>query len=73
VAAWVGQRIAALGHGSEWHLILLLMPTVTILSAFMSSTGVVAIFIPVVLSMARETGRSPQRLLLPLVFAALWM
>jgi di/tricarboxylate transporter len=71
VAAWVGQRIAALGHGSEWHLILLLMPTVAILSAFMSSTGVVAIFIPVVLSMAREAGLSPRRLLLPLAFASL--
>jgi di/tricarboxylate transporter len=71
VAAWVGQRIAALGQGSEWHLILLLMPTVAILSAFMSSTGVVAIFIPVVLSMAREAGLSPRRLLLPLAFASL--
>jgi di/tricarboxylate transporter len=71
VAAWVGQRIAALGRGSEWHLILLLMPTVAVLSAFMSSTGVVAIFIPVVLSMAREAGLSPRRLLLPLAFASL--
>ena len=26
VAAWVGQRIAVLGRGSESHLILLLMP-----------------------------------------------
>jgi di/tricarboxylate transporter len=71
VASWVGQRIAAMGRGSEWHLILLLMPTVAILSAFMSSTGVVAIFIPVVLSMAREAGLSPRRLLLPLAFASL--
>jgi di/tricarboxylate transporter len=71
VAAWVGQRIAVLGQGSERHLILLLMPTVAILSAFMSSTGVVAIFIPVVLSMAREAGLSPRRLLLPLAFASL--
>jgi di/tricarboxylate transporter len=71
VAAWVGQRIAALGRGSEWHLILLLMPTVALLSAFMSSTGVVAIFIPVVLSMARESGLTARRLLLPLSFASL--
>jgi di/tricarboxylate transporter len=71
VAAWVGQRIAIFGGGNEWHLILLLMPTVAILSAFMSSTGVVAIFIPVVLSMAREAALSPRRLLLPLAFASL--
>ena len=71
VAAWVGRRIAVFGRGNEWHLILLLMPTVAVLSAFMSSTGVVAIFIPVVLSMAREAGMSPRRLLLPLAFASL--
>lgn len=71
VAAWVGQRIAAFGHGSELMLILLLMPAVAFLSAFMSSTGVVAIFIPVVMSLAREAGVSPRRLLLPLAFASL--
>jgi di/tricarboxylate transporter len=71
VASWIGLRIAALGRGNEWHLILLLMPTVAFLSAFMSSTGVVAIFIPVVLSMAREADLSPRRLLLPLAFASL--
>ena len=71
VASWVGQRIAAWGRGSESHLILLLMPAVAFLSAFMSSTGVVAIFIPVVLSMAREARLSPRRLLLPLAFASL--
>lgn len=71
VASRIGQRIANLGGGSEKHLILLLMPTVAVLSAFMSSTGVVAIFIPVVLSMCREAGLSPRRLLLPLAFASL--
>jgi len=71
VAAWVGQRIATLGRGNESYLILLLMPAVAFLSAFMSSTGVVAIFIPVVMSLAREAGLSPRRLLLPLAFASL--
>ncbi len=71
VAARVGQQIASLGRGSERHLILLLMPSVAVLSAFMSSTGVVAIFIPVVLSMAREAGLSARRLLMPLAIASL--
>lgn len=71
VAARIGRRIAALGGGNEWHIILLLMPTVALLSAFMSSTGVVAIFIPVVLSMARSVGLSVRRLLIPLAFASL--
>lgn len=71
VAARIGQRIAELGRGDEANLILLLMPAVAVLSAFMSSTGVVAIFIPVALSMAREAGVSARRLLLPLSFASL--
>ena len=37
----------------------------------MSSTGVVAIFIPVVLGICAKTDFSPGRLLLPLAFAAM--
>ncbi|MCB1800119.1 MAG: SLC13 family permease [Gammaproteobacteria bacterium] len=71
VAAWVGLRIASLASASEARLILLLMPVVAILSAFMSSTGVVALFIPVVLSLAREAGIAAARLLLPVAVASL--
>ncbi|TFT50666.1 SLC13 family permease, partial [Proteus mirabilis] len=41
------------------------------LGAFMSSTGVVAIFIPVVLSVAARMKTSPSRLMMPLGFAGL--
>jgi di/tricarboxylate transporter len=71
VAAWAGTHMARLGRGNETHLIVLLMPVVALLSAFMSSTGVVALFIPVAMSLAREAGVSPSRLLLPLAFASL--
>jgi di/tricarboxylate transporter len=71
VAAWVGLRIAAIGGESESRLILLLMPVVALLSALMSSTGVVALFIPVVLSLAREAGIPAARLLLPVAIASL--
>jgi len=37
----------------------------------MSSTGVVAIFIPVVLSIAARMRLSPRRLMMPLAFAGL--
>ena len=50
---WVGQRIVAFGGRDEARLILLLMPVVAVLSAIMSSTGVVALFVPVVLTLAR--------------------
>lgn len=71
VAAWTGMQILRLGGGNEVRLILWLMPVVALLSAVMSSTGVVALFIPVAVSLAREAGVSPSRLLLPLAFAAL--
>ncbi|ETJ39265.1 hypothetical protein Q604_UNBC06846G0001, partial [human gut metagenome] len=48
-----------------------LMLTVAGLGAFMSSTGVVAIFIPVVLSVAMRMQTSPSRLMMPLSFAGL--
>ncbi len=71
VAASLGQWILRVGGESEQRLLLLLIPTVALLSAFMSSTGAVAIFIPVVMSIARATGMSPSRLLMPLAFASL--
>lgn len=71
VASWVGQRIVAVGGTDEMRLIVLLMPVVAVLSAIMSSTGVVALFVPVVLTLAREAGVPPGRLLMPLAIAAL--
>ena len=71
VASWVCQRIVALGGSDETRLLLLLMPVVAVLSAIMSSTGVVALFVPVVLTLAREAGLNPARLLMPLAIAAL--
>ncbi|MCL6414355.1 SLC13 family permease [Aestuariirhabdus sp. Z084] len=71
VAAATGNWILRVGGHTEQKLLLLLIPVVALLSAFMSSTGAVALFIPVVMSIARSTGMSPSRLLMPLAFAAL--
>ncbi|MDO6461963.1 SLC13 family permease [Granulosicoccaceae sp. 1_MG-2023] len=71
VAPWIGMQIAARASSNETHLLLLLMPVVAVLSAFMSSTGVVALFVPVVLSLARECGLPASRLLLPVSVASL--
>ncbi|RRJ82477.1 SLC13 family permease [Aestuariirhabdus litorea] len=71
VAAATGQWILRVGGRNEQRLLLLLIPVVALLSAFMSSTGAVALFIPVVMSIARSTGMSPSRLLMPLAFASL--
>ncbi len=56
---------------SETKLIVLLMASVAGLGSVMSSTGVVAIFIPVALNLADRLRISPGRLMMPLSFAGL--
>jgi di/tricarboxylate transporter len=59
------------GGTSETRMMILLMLVVAGLSAFMSSTGAVAIFIPVTLNLAAKAGIHPSRLLMPIAFASL--
>ena len=71
IAFQVGQGLARLAGASERRLLVLLMLAVAGLGAFMSSTGVVAIFIPVVLSLTARLGIGTGRLMMPMAFAAL--
>jgi len=71
VAQRLGDWLIARAGSSETRLLVLLMGAVAGLGAFMSSTGVVAIFIPVALRIARSTGTAPSRLLMPISMAAL--
>src|SRR5690606_25729070 len=57
--------------GSPVRLLALLMTSVCFLGAFMSSTAVAAIFIPVALRIAQTTGTQPGQLMMPPSFAAL--
>lgn len=71
IALQMGDVLLARSGKSETRLIIYLMLTVAGLGAFMSSTGVVAIFIPVVLGVAARIKVPPGRLLMPLSFAGL--
>ncbi len=71
VANQVGDWLTRVAGASETRLLVLLMLAVAGLGAFMSSTGVVAIFIPVVLGITSRLGIGPGRLMMPLAFAAL--
>jgi di/tricarboxylate transporter len=71
LAASAGQWLIKVGGTSEVRLLLFMIPLVAFLSAFMSSTGAVALLIPVVLSMSHKSGMSPSKLLMPLAFASL--
>ncbi len=71
VTVEVGSWLVKKANSSETRLLALLMIAVALLGSVMSSTGVVAVFIPVVISMARRLGLSPSRLMMPLSFAGL--
>ncbi|MEX1349706.1 MAG: SLC13 family permease [Desulfobacterales bacterium] len=71
VAFAIGNWLMRAGGTSETRMMILLMLVVAGLSAFMSSTGAVAIFIPVSLNLAAKAGIQPSRLLMPIAFASL--
>lgn len=71
VARQLGDWLAAKAGSSQTRLVVLLMIVVCGLGATMSSTAVTAIFIPVVLRIAKGVGTSPGQLMMPLSFAAL--
>ncbi|WP_163339551.1 SLC13 family permease [Desulfopila sp. IMCC35008] len=75
VCTGAAQRLAAiilrLGRSKEKKIIPLMMCAIGGIGAFMSSTAVMAIFLPIGLSIARKTNLNKRRLLMPLSVAAL--
>jgi di/tricarboxylate transporter len=71
----IAGRIAALafrfGAGGEVRMLIAVMLLVALLSGFMSSTGTVAVMLPVVMGLAARSGISASRLLIPMAIAAL--
>lgn len=67
----IGRWLMRVGGASETRLLVLLMLSAAALGSVMSSTAVVAIFIPVVLTISAKTDLNANRLLMPLSFAAL--
>jgi di/tricarboxylate transporter len=71
VAQRLGDWLTVKAGSSETRLLVLLMLAVGILGSIMSSTGVIAIFIPVALRIAQSTGTAASRLMMPMSVAAL--
>ncbi|MBP9569295.1 MAG: SLC13 family permease, partial [Aeromonadaceae bacterium] len=71
VAYSVGDWLLRAANQSETRMTTLLMLAVAGLGSVMSSTGVVAIFIPVALSIAHRMHIPPGRIMMPLSFAGL--
>jgi di/tricarboxylate transporter len=70
VTAWVGQALMDKSGDSRTRLIVFMTLAVAVLSALISVNGAVAALLPVVVVLAVRLGRSPGRLLMPLVFGA---
>jgi di/tricarboxylate transporter len=71
VARAVGDWIMKHGGTNETRLLILIMAGAGVLGSAMSSTAVVAIFIPIVLRIAAETNLNSSRMLMPMSYAAL--
>ena len=56
---------------NELRLLIVIMVTAGVLSAFMNNVGVAALLLPVVMDIARRTRLAPSKLLIPLAFGAL--
>ena len=71
IAGLVGRHVLRLAGTGEVRLIALIMLTSAFLSAFMNNVGVAALLLPVVMDIARRTGRPPSKLLIPLAYSSL--
>jgi di/tricarboxylate transporter len=71
VAGLIGRQALRLAGQGEMRLLIVIMLAAAMLSAFMDNIGVAALLLPVVVDVARRTGRPPSKFLMPLAFAAL--
>ncbi len=71
IASFIGRAMRAVAGHREWALTLVIMLTVAALSAFINNVGAVAILLPVVMTLARESAISPSKLLIPLAYGSL--
>ena len=70
LAKMISSKLMKFAGNSEMKLFLLVMGVTSVMGAFVSNTGTVAIMIPIVVSMAMSVKINPSRLLMPLAFAS---
>ncbi len=71
IADVIGQQIIRVAGRREIPMIMVIMITAAVLSAFMNNIGVAALMLPVVVDVARRTRLPVSRLLMPLAYATL--
>ena len=71
IADVIGRTVLRLAGRKESRMIIVIMLTAGILSAFMNNIGVAALMLPVVIDIARRTRIPASRLLMPLAYGSL--
>ena len=71
IADIIGRQVMKLGGTREITMIIVIMVTGAVLSAFMNNIGVAALMLPVVVDVARRTRIPASRLLMPLAYSTL--
>jgi len=71
IADVIGSSVLRLAGRQEARMIIVIMLTAGILSAFMNNIGVAALMLPVVVDIARRTRLPASRLLMPLAYGSL--
>lgn len=69
LAKIISGRLLKLAGTSEVKLFFLVMLVTSVVAAFVSNTGTVALLLPIILAMAKSAGTSPSKLMMPLAFA----
>ena len=67
----IGRRLNRIAGKKDWSLLLVTLPAVALISAFINNTPVVVVFMPILISLAASRGIKPSKLLLPLSFASI--
>lgn len=71
VAKIIGTQVLKFAGNKESRMIIVIMSSTGIMSAFMNNIGVAALMLPVIMDIAKRTGKAPSKLLMPLAFGSL--
>lgn len=69
LAQSAGNSISKMAKGNETRALIYVVLATSIIGAFVSNTGTVAIMMPIIMSMAASSGIRSSRLLMPVAFA----
>ncbi len=70
LAKIISGRLLRLAGTSEKRLFFLVMIVTSVVAAFVSNTGTVALLLPIILAMSKTAKVSPSKLMMPLAFAS---